>query len=290
MGEHNSQAVANRPDADGIGQQALQLVGELQAELNRLRKQLAWSNRLGQLGTLTAALAHETNNLLTPVRSYAQLALANPENPELTEQALNAAVAGTDKTNRLLERVLGLASPSDSAEGAGCYASEAVDEALQSMAPAFRQGRVTTMVKVPPTKVGIDALMLEQVLINLLTNACQAMAEQAGKRTVRIESQQQHGRLVLSVTDNGPGIPEPVRERIFEPFVSHQPASEYETAQAAVSNGCSTSTKPGSGLGLSICKEILASAGGQILLDDGVRQGCSFQIDLPLGDEEEATR
>lgn len=285
MGEHNSQSVATKPDADSVNQQALQLVEELEAELNGLREQLAWSNRLGQLGTLTAALAHETNNLLTPIRSYAQLALANPENPRLTEQALNAAVAGTDKTTRLLERVLGLASPADRPENASCLANEAVEEALQSMAPTFRQDRISTMVKVEPIEVSIDALMLEQVLINLLSNACQAMAGQAGKRTIRIESQQQDDRLVLGVTDSGPGIPKQVRERLFEPFVS-QPASESETTQPTVSNGClsPSSSKPGSGLGLSICKEILGSAGAQILLDDRIEQGCSFQVDLPLAE------
>lgn len=266
-----------------LGNQALQLVEELQRELDELREQLAWSNRLGQLGTLAATLAHETNNLLTPIRSYAQLALANPADTRLAEKALQAAIDGTSKAGQLVERVMGLASPHTRDREPSCVASEVVDQAITSMTPVLQQHRIDTAVRVEPAGVAIDALGLEQVLINLITNACQAMANSTGHRQIDIESARQASRWALRVADTGPGIPEPIRDRLFEPFVTNQTHSR-EACQDPVSNGCS---KPppaakGSGLGLSICRQILESAGGRIALDQSTERGCAFEIDLPL--------
>ncbi len=256
-----------QPSQDDLAPgQLLGIVEQLQAELDELREQLAWSNRLGQLGMLTAALAHETNNFLTPVRSYAQLALANPEDSEMTDRALQAAVEGTRKATELADRVMGLASPNPAIQTGDCMANEVTASAMKSMLPAIKQQGVKLLVQVEPVKLSIDALALEQVLINLISNACQAMSDLPTRRQVLIESQRDREDVLLLISDTGPGIPGEIREHLFEAFVTCQ-AGEQSS---------------GSGLGLNICKQLIERAGGEIALIDSSEQGSSFEIRLPI--------
>lgn len=293
MREQYSSQTDGASSADALSQQALQLAQQLQGELDAMRDQLAWSNRLGQLGMLTAALAHEMNNLLTPIGSYAQLALANPDNTQLTERALQAAIAGTRKSARLIEGVMELASPKPTAqqstagETTTCQVGEVVEAAIAYMLPLIKQQGVNVVSRVEPCVAGIDALPMEQVLINLISNACQAMADIPGKRQINIESNISNGRLVLKIIDTGPGISKSVRERVFEPFVTTAGTSDLSPsmtgepgAQAKYQAGGDPSK--GSGLGLSICKQIIEAAGGQITLATSSEQGSTFQIDLPI--------
>ena len=266
--QYSSRSPQSYRDAFAAGQ-ILGIVEQLQAELDTLRQQLAWSNRLGQLGMLTAALAHETNNFLTPVRSYAQLALANPDDAVMAQRALRAAVDGTAKASELADRVMGIASPTALIETGVCLASEAAESAMASMLPLIKQQGVDALVRVAPVKVKIDGLALEQVLINLIGNACQAMSDRASRREVVVESSQVDGPFQLCVHDTGPGVPLEVREDLFGAFV---------TCKAK-------GPTPGTGLGLNICKQLIESAGGQIMLASSSDQGSSFQITLPTIEE-----
>lgn len=268
MREHHSQSVKHDANRSAPAGEALELASRLQAELDELRQQLAWSNRLSQLGMLTAALAHELNNQLTPIRSYAQLALANPDNPNLTERAFKCAIAGSDKARSLIERVLELASPEHSQESPACQIGQVVEDAIACMLPTAKQFGVNLISHVEPSTVAIDALSLEQVLINLISNACQAMADREGRRQIVLKTSESNGRMAITVSDSGPGVPEPVREKLFEPFVtSGGPAPRSE--------------RQGTGLGLSICKQLITAAGGKIVLASSSEEGSTFQIDLP---------
>ncbi|MFK7787895.1 MAG: sensor histidine kinase, partial [Phycisphaeraceae bacterium] len=265
MSEQPSSRPALAPEDDPLAAQLLELVESLQAELNDLREQLAWSNRLGQLGMLTAALAHETNNFLTPVRSYAQLAMANREDKELTQRALQAAVDATQKVSELANRAVGLASPNGTLETGVCMIDETLESAIASILPVIKQRRVKILARIEPIGSRMDALALEQVLINLISNACQAMSGTPGRREVLIESEQGDGRVILTIADTGRGISPDIRDNLFEAFVT------------ANSNGSAV----GSGLGLCICKQLVEAAGGEITLASSSEQGSTFKIDLP---------
>lgn len=265
MSEHNSSRSPATEQLGPASSQFVAMVDKLQAELDALRIQLAWSNRMGQLGMLTAALAHEINNYMTPVRTYAQLALANPDDARLAERALCAAVDGTKKAEALTERVLGLAMPNRPIQTSVCLVQEAVTSAIKALLPVIKQQGVHILTQVEPIGTAIDALTLEQVLINLLSNACQAMSCNEGRRQIVIESQQQGGRVVLNVADNGPGVRPEIRDQLFEAFVTHRQSS----------------SATGSGLGLSICKQLIESAGGQITLASSSDAGSTFRIELP---------
>lgn len=264
MSEHYSQQV-DEAEGKRSAEQLLALVDGLQNELDQLREQLAWSNRLSQLGMLSAAVAHETNNFLTPIRTYAQLALANPDDPRLVERALRAAAEGTTKANALAERVMSLAEPRNAFQTSVCRVDDAVASAIATVRPALKSNRVEVIAHVEPAESAIDALSLEQVLINLINNACQAMAHTTQRGRIEIFSRHSERRGVqLRVEDNGPGIPEAVRDRLFEAFASDPDR-----------------TASGYGLGLSICKQLLESCGGSIALSDRSARGACFEIQLP---------
>lgn len=270
--QHSQQAEAGTP-SDPIAEQALAFVERWQAELDELREQLVASNRLGQLGMLTAALAHETNNRLTPIRSYAQLALANMEDPAVIERALRAAVAGAEKIAKLNEHVIGLASPNPTIQTCVCDCREAVESAIEAMTPLIKQHAVDVQASIQPTTVRIDGLALEQILINLITNACHAMQGTTGRRQVQIDSEQHADRLIMSVRDSGPGVSDALRKQLFEAFATSKARGQSTASDDQVS---------GSGLGLNICRQLIEAAGGTISLAQTSDRGSTFRLELPV--------
>lgn len=251
------------------------MIEQLQAQLDRLDEQLAWTHRLSTLGTLAAALAHEYNNLLTPIGSYAQLALNNPDNPDLARKALHAAVTGTERASRLADATLGFASPDAETHGkpthpADCPLINTVEASLDCMAPIIRSEGITVSTELVDTRVAIDPLALQQVLVNLISNARHAMRETAGPKRITIRAKpktqpdKQAELIELEVSDNGRGIPESVMGQLFEPFVTMRTDAS------------------GIGLGLSICKRLVESAGGTILACSTPGQGATFHLTLPV--------
>lgn len=271
--------------------QTLQLVDGLQGELDELRNQLAWSQRLSTIGTLAATLAHEINNLLTPVGIYAQLALKDPENKIKTQKALEAAVRGTEQARTLASAALGFAGPEGEDEQSSCDLGDVVDQAITCVRPALERSETLIELEIEQAHPLISALSLQQVLINLISNAERAMRNSAGRRQILIRSQRQGDELLLTIRDTGPGIPDAIRQSLFEPFITDR---SFDTGVCNASNSDKTRKQDGTGLGLSICKSLVESAGGQIKLaqpgdptDQDSSVGACFMIRLPCSDEAE---
>ena len=266
----------------GVLQQALDQVDCLEQELQGLRDQLAWSNRLSTLGTLAAALAHEYNNLLTPIASYAQLAIAEPNNTDMTHRALHIAAEGAAKAGRLADATLGFVSPRLDNESDSCIAKDTVEQTLHYIAPLLNSDGIIVKVDVPDTVVAIDALGLQQVLINLINNARNAMQGMRSKRIIRIKGKENNENLILEIEDNGPGVDPSMRDKLFDAFATQGPAKgSSESDVVANDANLPTQKQAGSGLGLSICKKLIESAGGQISLQPTADQGACFRIELP---------
>ncbi|HZW37347.1 MAG TPA: ATP-binding protein, partial [Candidatus Deferrimicrobiaceae bacterium] len=115
----------------------------------------------------------------------------------------------------------------------------------------------------PPCR--IDSQLIEQVLINLITNAYQAMETTEGSKFIEIASSSLDGRIVVRVSDSGPGVPQDIRGKIFDPFF--------------------TTRKDGSGIGLSFSHRIVIEHGGTLHLDTSKWGGAEFRIELPLSRE-----
>ncbi|MEM6333761.1 MAG: HAMP domain-containing sensor histidine kinase [Planctomycetota bacterium] len=249
---------------------------EMDRRLEAIRTELAHHHRLTTLGTMAATIAHEINNLLTPVGSYAQLALSRPDDPQLAEKALRQALAGAERAARIADSILGLTQQRQN--GGACDVHAAIEDTLACLVrDPGRDGIDVAIESEPGLTAAIEADQLVQVLLNLALNACRAMGRRGGRLALASGTQPQpDGERVVwvEVRDTGPGIPAAIRDRLFEPFVTSPSSAADETSR-------------GTGLGLSVCRQLIDAAGGTIDFttrsadDPSGSPGTTFRIVLP---------
>lgn len=248
-----------------------QQLADLQQQLDTLRAQLMESQRLATIGTISAVIAHEFNNLLTPIVSYSQYALqsAKSDKPdmELIAKALTKSFQSADRAGKICQSMLGLA------RGQSIFGElsvqKLVEETLLVMARDPKKDGIALRVQVPPDlRVFGDPVQLEQVLLNLLINARHAMLGKGGSLTVKAAQCEGSDEVKLQVIDTGPGISEKNLPRIFEPFFTTKGTTRRGEAK-------------GTGLGLAICKEIIEHHRGRIEVTSEVGKGTTFSIYLP---------
>jgi len=246
-------------------------IAQMQAQLDSVREQLTESQRLATIGTIAAVIAHEFNNLLTPIVSYSQYALqsAESEKPdmELIRKALSKAFQAASKAGRICTSMLSLA------RGQSVFGQvrvqQLVDEVLTVLARDPQKDGIGLRVQVQPDlAVHGDPIQLEQVLLNLLINARQALLGKGGSLTVRAATTEDASEVRIQVIDTGAGIPEKFLPKIFQPFFTTK-----GTAKPGESKG--------TGLGLAICKEIVEHHKGRLEVQSEVGRGTTFTIYLP---------
>jgi two-component system NtrC family sensor kinase len=263
--------VNDQPSAPAqLAEDLLAQLAQTQQQLDLVRQQLTESQRLATIGQIAAVIAHEFNNLLTPIVSYSQFALtsASGEKPdmELIRKALSKAFASAEKAGKICTSMLSLARGESNF---GPFSvQKLVDETLTVLARDPSKDGIALRVQIQPdlTVTG-DPVQLEQVLLNLLINARQAMLGKGGSITIKAQKLEDTGELRIQVIDTGPGIPEKVIGKIFDPFFTTK-----GTARRGESRG--------TGLGLAICKEIIEHHGGRIEVASEVGKGTTFSIYL----------
>ncbi|MAE66016.1 MAG: two-component sensor histidine kinase [Phycisphaeraceae bacterium] len=258
---------STHPDELARVEQLLEHFEQLEAQFEMVRESLTHSHRLATLGTIATIIAHEYNNILTPIVSYAQLALADPDDHATVRKALEKSLSGAERAAKISASLLGFAREADEHHVARLCG--VIDEAIGCMARDPAKDGLEVEVDVPDALAAISPLNLQQVLLNLLLNAKNAMRRGGGRITVsaRVEG----GMIHLDVADTGPGIAPEIIDRLFEPFVTHRsdPAAD----------------RKGTGLGLCICRDLVRAAGGSISVESKPGQGATFHIRLPVADE-----
>jgi signal transduction histidine kinase len=256
------------PDDSLMGQ-----IAQMQEQLDGLREQLMESQRLATIGTIAAVIAHEFNNILTPIVSYSQYALQSAESDkpdlELMKKALAKSYQGSSKAGRICTSMLGLAR-GESSFG-DVEVQKLVDETLLVLAREPHKDGIALRIQVQPgLKVHGDPIQLEQVLLNLLINARHALLGKGGSLTVKAAAcEEKPDEIKLQVIDTGPGIPEKVIPKIFDPFFTTKGTTKKGEAK-------------GTGLGLAICKEIVDAHGGRIEVQSELGKGTTFSVYLPI--------
>jgi len=233
-------------------------------EVEALRAELARAQRLASVGTMAAMLAHEFNNILTPIISYAELA---QQNPSLVAKALDKATKGGQQARKVCKALLGLCSEADQV-AAAINIQDLVAETLEVIPRELARDGIDVTVSVPEgMTIHTRAVELQQVLLNLLLNARRAvLATKRRRRTIDIFAVRGEGRCAVSVGDNGVGIAPENLDRIFEPF--------FSTTDASKGDG-------GYGLGLAICRQMIESLGGSIAVTSHLDKGAVFTLSLP---------
>ena len=240
-----------------------------QEQLEYLRDQLTESQRLATIGTIAAVIAHEFNNLLTPIVSYSQFALSSAEsdNPDmpLIRKALSKAFSSSSKAGKICASMLALARGESSFDEVSVQ--KMVDEVLLVLARDPQKDGIALRVQVQPDLyVRADAVQLEQVLLNLLINARQAMLGRGGSLTIK--AHRDDADVKIQVIDTGAGILPSLMPKIFEPFFTTKDSERRGEPK-------------GTGLGLAICKQIVEHHGGRIEVTSEVGKGTTFTIQLP---------
>lgn len=261
----DSQNPVAAPENALIGQLEL-----LQKQVDSLYEQLTESQRLATIGTIAAVIAHEFNNILTPIVSYSQYALQSAESSapdmDLIRKALTKSFAGSTKAGRICNSMLGLAR-GESSLGV-VSVQKLLDETLLVLARDPQKDGIALRVQIQPElNVYADPVQLEQVLLNLLINARQAMLGKAGSIFVKAQ-QLESGEIRIQVADSGPGIPEKLLPKIFQPFFTTKGTTRRGETR-------------GTGLGLAICREIIEHHKGRIEVESEMGKGTTFSIYLP---------
>lgn len=257
------------PEGDGvwIGGFAIDLTQQKEGEaaLERSREALRQSEKMTAMGSLLAGVAHELNNPLAIVMAQATLLSDDAEGTAYGTRA-DKIKRAAERCGRIVQTFLGLAR-SKPAERTRCSLSQMARAAADLMAYPLRTAGVEVVLDLAADlpEVEGDADLLAQVVLNLLINAQQALERSPAPRLVQIATRAKAGQVVLEVQDNGPGVPDNIRGRIFEPFFSTKP------------------TGIGTGVGLSFCHNVVSAHGGTIeLADDSRAPGATFRVCLPV--------
>jgi two-component system, NtrC family, sensor kinase len=228
--------------------------------------ELVQSSKLAAVGTFAAGIAHEFNNLLAGMLGYAQLGLATNE-LETKNESLKVVVDTCKRGKSITSSLLTFSRRQEPRrELADLY--EAVQGTLTLMEIELKKFSVVVERNINPVPFTIcDAGQISQVFLNLLTNARDAMKPNGGTLTVTLDNDEKQIRL--TVKDTGTGIPESLRDKIFEPFV---------TTKGALGG----SATPGTGLGLSVSYGIVQSHGGTFEVESEEGKGTIMTIYLPI--------
>jgi signal transduction histidine kinase/CheY-like chemotaxis protein len=267
-----------------VRKQREQEQAERQAAANQVERQreaLRQSEKLTAMGSLLAGVAHELNNPLAIVMGRASLLEEKcallPEMPELRTDAQRIREAA-ERCGRIVRTFLNMARSRPAQRG-----PVAINDMVRAACDMLQYGYRTHGIQLELALAdglpvaNVDGDQIGQVVMNLLVNAQQALADVPGARRVRVQTglelrrSNREPRVWLRVADNGPGVPAPVRERLFDPFFTTKPEGM------------------GTGMGLAMSRTLARDHGGDLSLEPTPTQGgASFRLSLPISGEAEA--
>jgi signal transduction histidine kinase len=242
---------------------------EAEAQRRSLEERLRHRERIATVGTLAGGIAHEFNNIMTPILLYSQAALdeVDPASPPADD--LRRVIAAAYRARTLVNRVLTFSREMESKPDAPVAVGPVIEEVvalLRAIVPPNIE--ITSAIDGSASPVVGDASLVHQLVMNLCTNAYQSMRADGGRMAVTL-AQKYEGSdervlpgeyVVLEVADSGPGIDAKTLPRIFEPFFTTREVGE------------------GTGLGLSVVHGIASSMGATILVDSTPRRGARFRV------------
>jgi len=236
------------------------------AQLREAQKDLVHAGKLAALGQMSAGMVHELNQPLTALRTLSESAgvLLDQQRPDEVRGNLQHIAGMVDRLARLTSQLKTFAHKSD-APLTTVSLARAIADAQAVVGSELRAHDVAFVADVQPPGLSVlaDEAAMASVLINLIRNAIDAVRG-TPQRGLSVRARASGGRVILTVTDTGPGIRADILPRLFEPFVSSKPAGA------------------GLGLGLVISAQLVRSVGGTLHAENGDEGGARFTIDLPM--------
>jgi two-component system sensor kinase FixL len=241
--------------------------------MRELQSELVHVSRVSAMGTMASTLAHEINQPLTAIANYletvrAMIDAGDSAQLEEISEAIELAAAQSLRAGKIVRRLRSFVDGGDTGFQAQ-HLDGLVEEATSlGLLGAHEAGiEVTMTIAAGLDRVVVDRVQIQQVLVNLIRNAIQAMA-QCSRKQLRIETApDRHGWVRVTVSDTGPGLDPKIRDHLFEAFA--------------------TTKEDGMGLGLSICQTICEAHGGRIWAEGVATGGTAFHFCLPLAGEDD---
>lgn len=217
------------------------------------------NEKMGAIGMLAGNIAHELNNPLTGLRALSQVLLQEtPQQGNLHADLIEIEKAAA-RSQRIIKNLLDFSKGEDQ-PAEYVNVDEVVERTLPMLKSALRSHRLEVDLQTEGLNVFVEPHLLQQVIFNLINNACQAMKDPG---QLRVNTSHQTGHIHIEIEDSGPGIPEEIQRRIFEPFFTTKKEGH------------------GTGLGLSMSKSIIEKFGGTIQFRNILPHGSCFTIVLP---------
>ena len=242
------------------------------AEADQLRRQLLQAQRLSSVGALASSVAHEFNNILTTIINYARIGLRPTTDDAGRVQALEKILKGGQRAATVINSMLGFARNTSTQREMTDLAA-LVEEVLILAEKDLSKHRIHVEKRFHSRpRASVVPAQIEQVLLNLIINARQAMPR-GGHLRIEVRENAPARMVELKVSDTGVGIPPERLRLIFEPF--------YTTKEPdAAGHG-------GTGLGLSVCRQIIEQHHGRIRVESLVGKGSTFTVKLPVSLEDD---
>jgi len=246
-------------------------IGQLGTQVRALEQQVHRLQRLATVGTMAEMVVHEFNNILTPLASYAQLAMAGDE--PARDRAIRQARDRAVQAGEICDALLDLGRP-DGEKLRTVSLHRLVGKTIKAMARDPAKDGIQLIVTVPTDlRLRVRPAELKQVLLNLLLNARQAVMERGAGRRIAVEAVRRNDDVLIRVKDSGVGIPPENLKLIFEPFFTTHDGDAG-----------------GTGLGLAVCRHIVQGHHGRLTVRSQQGQGTCFTVALPAGRKKRAPR
>ncbi|MFW6052710.1 MAG: PAS domain-containing hybrid sensor histidine kinase/response regulator [Desulfosalsimonas sp.] len=247
-----------------------------------LEEQLQQAQKMESIGTLAGGIAHDFNNILFPMIGYTELAMQDLPPESQAYQNLERVIKSSERAKSLVQQILNFSRQSTNQPAEPVYIQPVIKETLKLLKNTIPSSiEVNSYIQEDTGKTIVNPARVHQVIMNLCMNAYQAMESlQKGDLNVVLrqaevteESSPRHHHvepgtyLCLAVSDTGAGIPQEIREKIFEPYFTTKPQEK------------------GTGLGLSVSYGIIKNAGGTIAVDTEQDKGSTFYVYMPVAEE-----
>ena len=234
----------------------------MRTNLQKTHRELLDAERLATIGRMASSISHDLRHSLAAVVANAEFLCESNLTPSQREDLYAEIRIAVNQMTELIESLLQFSRTRESLRPSYGDVRSAVDRAVQGVKahPEFQRIRIRISGD-GSTEGWFDFKKVERALLNLLLNACEAVPAESGK--IDIELRRTGESLEIRIEDNGPGIAEAVRDRLFEPFVSH-------------------GKENGTGMGLTVVQKILQDHGGDVSVEQTSSSGTTFRVNIPL--------
>jgi signal transduction histidine kinase len=234
----------------------------MRTSLQNTQRELLDAERLATIGRMASSISHDLRHSLAAVVANAEFLCESNLTPGQREDLYAEIRIAVNQMTELIESLLEFSRTRESLRPTYGDVRSAVDRAVQGVKAHPEFQRIRIRISGEGSSEGwFDFRKLERALLNLLLNACEAVPAESGK--IDIELTRKGESLEIRIEDNGPGIADAVRDRLFEPFVSH-------------------GKENGTGMGLTVVQKILQDHGGDVAVEQTSTSGTTFRVNIPL--------